>query len=244
MVPFSMQERGGPLESESVEERILLRKSCSIEWKVPCERIVISEELDQKKGIFISCISCILTWLYSTIPWPLLPVSLIKKHRALPFNKFFIVRLRSNCLWQMSKSKSSNPKSSAKKFKCMEILEKKVQLLLLVHTRNQTNSNLPFYTIRDSKKLCWKQSKVKKKRRQILLWITYGPFIFLWSDGWDSTRTLSSLRSVLTEDFWSNCNFHNASLSNKALSLLFPFSSFQSGLLSRNWRNWTREARI
>jgi hypothetical protein len=35
MVPFSMQERGGPLESESVEERILLRKSCSIEWKVP-----------------------------------------------------------------------------------------------------------------------------------------------------------------------------------------------------------------
>ena len=52
MVPFSMQERESPLESESVEERILLRKSCSIEWKVPCERIVISEELDQKKRHF------------------------------------------------------------------------------------------------------------------------------------------------------------------------------------------------
>lgn len=48
----------------------------------------------------------------------------------------------------MSKSKSKNPKYSAKKFKCMEIWEKKVQLLLLVHTNNQTHSNLPFYTIR------------------------------------------------------------------------------------------------
>lgn len=68
-----------------------------MEGSLKCERIVISEELDQKKRHFhlLHLFYTHLTLLDYPVHMPLLPVSLIniKKHRALPFNKFVIVRL-------------------------------------------------------------------------------------------------------------------------------------------------------